>query len=361
MFQKFLILFFVLSIYSVNAQFKQDSAKKVHVIVLPLVLRSPETLWAGGITGSVSFKAGDKNNTKTRTSTIQALVLFTERKQNIQAIDATIFLPNDKYVFLFQTSHSYFPDKYWGLGPYSKSEDKEDYAFHQVYVFPHLKKKISKTIFLGVLYEYQNVFNIHYQEGGLYSNTIEYGKADYVVSGPGASVGYDTRNSSYWPTKGMLIQGSCTAFNTHFGSTYNDFKSTMDVRYFRKLFKNTVIAAQIYSYSNNGQVPIKELAALGGANNLRGFYQGRFRDNNMTTAIAEYRVPVYKRFSACVFGGIGNVYRRLRDISMNSVKHSFGGGMRVAILPKEKLNIRIDYGYSDRYNKGFYFTVGESF
>lgn len=358
---KLTILLFVLSLSSANAQFKQDTGKKVHVIVLPLVLRSPETLWAGGVTSSVSFKAGNKHDPQTRTSTIQGLVLFTERKQNIQAIDATIFFPKDRYVFLFQTSHSYFPDKYWGLGPRSKEIDREDYAFHQVYIFPHLKKKISKSIFIGVLYEFQNVFNIHYLADGLYSKTIKYGKSDYVVSGPGGSISYDTRNSSYWPTKGLLIQGTFTTFNSYFGSTYNDFKSTMDVRYFKKLFKNTVIAAQVYSYSNTGQVPIKEMAALGGANNLRGFYQGRFRDDKMTTVIAEYRIPIYKRFSTCVFGGIGNVYRKIKDVTLRTIKHSYGAGVRIAILPKEKLNIRIDYGYADRYNKGFYFTVGESF
>ena len=31
------------------------------------------------------------------------------------------------------------------------------------------------------------------------------------------------------------------------------------------------------------------------------------------------------------------------------------------IAEKEKLNLRVDYGYSDYYNKGFYFTIGECF
>ncbi len=330
-------------------------------MVIPLLFRSPETLWSTGITGSVSFKTGNKHEPLTRTSTIQAIIMFTQRHQNVQAIDATIFFPKDNYVLLFQTSHSYFPDKYWGLGSDTKGIAKEDYAFHQVYIFPHLKKKITKTVFVGALYEYQNVFNIDYLQDGLYSSTIQYGKTDYVVSGLGGSISYDTRNSSYWPTKGMLIQGSFTDFNTHFGSNYNDLKSILDIRYFKKLFKNTIIAGQIYNYSNDGQVPIRELAMLGGANNLRGFYQGRYRDDNMTTIIGEYRIPIYKRFSTCIFGGIGDVYRKLKDVTSRSFKHSYGAGLRIAILPKEKLNIRIDYGYSSKYNRGLYFTVGECF
>jgi outer membrane protein assembly factor BamA len=287
--------------------------------------------------------------------------MFTERHQNVQSINATIFFPKDNYILLFQTSHSYFPDKYWGLGPDTKDDQVENYAFHQVYAFPHLKKKITKTIFVGASYEFQKVFNITYLKEGLYDEHIQFGKRDYIVSGVGGSIGYDTRNSSYWPTKGMLVQGSFTYYNTCFGSTYNDLKTTLDVRYFKELFKHTVIAGQVYHFANNGQVPIREMAMLGGANNLRGFYQGRFRDEDMTTVIVEYRIPVYKRLSACLFGGAGNVYRKIKDIALRSLKHSYGGGIRIAILPKEKLNIRVDYGYSNRDNKGFYFTVGECF
>ena len=188
-----------------------------------------------------------------------------------------------------------------------------------------------------------------------------FGKTDHMMSGLGSSVSYDTRNSSYWPTKGILIQGTFTYFNTYLGSSYSDLKTTVDIRYFKKLIRHTVVAAQLYNYTNSGQAPIRELAMLGGAGNMRGFYQGRFRDNNMTTLIAEYRVPVWKRFSAVVFGGIGNVYLKINELVTSAPKHSFGGGIRFAVLPKEKLNIRIDYGYYNQSNKGFYFTVGECF
>lgn len=36
------------------------------------------------------------------------------------------------------------------------------------------------------------------------------GKKDHLMPGLGSSISYDNRNSSYWPTKGLLIQGSFT-------------------------------------------------------------------------------------------------------------------------------------------------------
>ena len=350
------------------AQFRRDTTKKVKVIVLPLVFRSPETLWAFGITTSVSFKTTHKNDTLTRTSTIQGLAMFTQRNQNVEAIDATIFFPKEEYIFTCQLSHSFYPDRYWGIGSATKDipkpkagPDKRDYNFEQLYFYPHIKKKIAKDFFIGALYEFQKVYHVNYRKESLFDSANVFGKTDHMMSGLGSSVSYDTRNSSYWPTKGLLVQGTFTYFNTYLGSSYSDLKTTIDIRYFKKLIRHTVVAAQLYNYTNSGQAPIRELAMLGGAGNMRGFYQGRFRDNNMTTLIAEYRIPVWKRFSAVMFGGIGNVYHKINELVTSAPKHSFGGGIRFAVLPKEKLNIRIDYGYYNQSNKGFYFTVGECF
>jgi outer membrane protein assembly factor BamA len=345
-----------------DAQLLQDTSKNYNVLPLPLIFRSPETGWAFGLSGSLSFKTSFRHDTLTRTSTVQLLTLFTERGQNIQALDATIYMPKEKYILYVQSSHSYFPDKFWGLGPLT-TDDYERYRFEQFFANIHLKKKIHKKLFCGLIYEFQNVFNIHYNSGGKFDTSIVYGHNDYHNSGIGGSLGIDTRNSSFWPTKGIFCQTLMTYFNTFYGSQFNNLRTVIDFRLFQKVFKNHVIATQVYSYSNSGQTPLRDLAALGGSGNLRGFYQGRFRDNSLLTFIAEYRAPIYGRFGLCVFGGAGNVYNKLEDLDKinQHIKYSFGGGLRMAVLKKERLNLRLDYGYYDNFNKGFYFTIGECF
>jgi len=81
----------------------------------------------------------------------------------------------------------------------------------------------------------------------------------------------------------------------------------------------------------------------------------------MASLIVEYRAPVWWRFSLVAFGGIGNVYSDKYPLWKNEFKYSFGGGVRLSMLQKDKLNIRIDYGYYSKYNSGFYFTLGECF
>ena len=359
---KALTIIFACLFFASESQIKQDTSKKVNVLPLPLVFRSPETWWALGMSGSVSFKTSFKNDSLTRTSSIQVLGLFTERKQNIQAIDATIYFPKEKYILYLQSSHTFFPDKYWGLGP-NTSDDFEPYRFEQIYFSSHFKRKAAKNSFVGILYELQSLYNMNYIPNGRFDSTITLGKNGSFVSGFGGSLGYDTRNSGFWPTKGIFIQTLITYFNTYFGSQFNDLKTIIDLRYFKQTFYNQVLALQFYSYSNAGQAPIRELAMLGGSGNLRGFYQGRYRDNSMISGIAEYRIPIYKRLAACVFFGGGKVYTEIKELDnfYEKMKYSYGGGLRFAVLKNEKLNLRLDYGYFNKLNSGFYFTIGECF
>jgi outer membrane protein assembly factor BamA len=336
--------------------------KKVNYLVIPILFRSIETKWAIGASGSLSFKTSPKNDSLTRTSTIQGIVMFTERHQSIQALDASIFFPKENYIFYLQSSHSYFPDKFWGLGSNTAHIKHEDYNFSQVYLFTQLKKKLIKNVFAGLIYEFQNVYSINHYKNKLFDTTMICGKEKHIVSGLGASICFDNRNSSYWPTKGALIQISYrAAVKSFLNSNYTNLKTIIDVRYFKKVHKTSVFALQLYALLNFSESPIRELAMLGGANNLRGFYQGRYRDDKMTSFIGEYRIPIYKRFGVCVFGGLGCVYKAAKDITANSIKSSYGAGIRLSILPKEKLNIRVDYGFADIRNRGLYFTIGECF
>ena len=338
-----------------------DTAKRVNYLAIPILFRTPETGWAYGLSTSANFKTTHKHDTLTRTSVITAMGIFSQRQQNIQALDATIYFPKEKYILYFNSSHSYFPDNFWGFGQNSRDIDKERYVFENVAVSPHIKRKFFKHTFFGLLADYQNVFKVQYLQGGLMDSSLFYGKTNYNITGIGFTASYDTRNFTFWPTKGIFLQTQFTTYNKELASTYTFNKWTAEVRLFKQIFKGNIIACQLYNYSTFGETPFRSLANLGGAGNLRGFYQGRYRDNSMYSVIVEYRAHIYWKISACVFGGVGDVYNQPKNINTGSLKGSFGAGLRLTILEKENLNLRVDYGYSDNYNRGLYFTIGECF
>lgn len=359
--EKYLVIIITCFTLNVFAQFKTDTSKNVNYLTIPILFRTPETGWAYGLSASANFKTTHRNDTLTRTSVITALGIFSQREQNVQGIDATIYFPKEKYVLYLQTAHSYFPDKFWGIGQQTKNEDVEKYAFEQFNFTPHIKRKFGKHLFWGLMGDYQNVFKVRYNQGGIFDSLVLPGKHNYNITGLGMSISYDTRNYAFWPTKGFFAQSQFLSYNKGVVSDYSFNKWMTELRVFIPTFKGHVLAAQLYNCSTFGETPYRSMMSLGGQGNLRGFYQGRYRDKSMYSGIVEYRAHLFWKISACVFGGVGDVYNEFKNINPTTLKYSYGGGLRLSVLEKEKLNLRIDYGYSDKYNNGFYFTVGECF
>jgi len=338
-----------------------DTSKRVNYLVIPALFKTPETGWAYGVSSSANFKTSFKSDSLTRISTITALGIFSQKEQNIQAFDATIYFPKEKHILYTQISHSYFPDNFWGIGTHTSHTNIERYAFEQLIATPHIKRKILNHLFLGFLADYQRILKIQYIKGGVMEQSSFNGKSGYQALGLGLTASFDTRNSTFWPNKGFFAQTQFTHYNQIIASDFSFNKWTTELRLFKKTLAKQLIAAQLYNYSTIGQTPFRSMASLGGAGNLRGFYQGRFRDKSMYSVIIEYRAHLFWKFSACVFAGIGDVYNNVNQINTSTIKKSMGGGLRFCILEKENLHLRFDYGYSDIYNKGFYFTVGECF
>ena len=338
-----------------------SSARRNHLLILPVIARSIETSWSFGSAVSGTFHIS-KNDSAVRTSNLQSLVLYSLKKQFIAAINGTIYFPGEKYILSEQLSYSYFPDKFWGLGRYSSESNAESYDFQQVYVYLHGQRALAKHLYIGVLYEYQTVIKIDYQHGGLFDKENIPGRNGYHVSGFGASLSYDTRNDAFAPDKGVFIQGSFNHFAPVFGSDFSYTNYVLDFRRFMKIYKRQVLAVQAYAFLNNGTVPLRSLASFGGANSMRGYYDGRYRDKDQVVLQAEYRAPVYHRLGVVAFGGIGNVAHNCDYLSMQALKYSYGGGVRIGLTKSEKLNLRLDYGIGrGGKSKGFYFQLGEAF
>jgi len=360
----FFIAFFLpvclsLSVYC-RAQ-KDSVGRKGHLLILPVIARSIETSWSFGTAISGTFHI-NKNDSTIRTSNLQGLVLYSLKKQFIAAVNGTIYFPGEKYILSQQFSYSYFPDKFWGLGRFTPDSIAESYDFRQFYVYLHGQRSLARHLYIGAIYEYQRLLKVEYISGGLFDKQNIQGRHGYQVSGLGASLTYDTRNDAFAPDKGVFLQGSFNHFNNFLGSDFEYTNYVIDTRGFIKTYKNQVLALQAYAFLNNGDVPLRSLASFGGANSMRGYYDGRYRDKDQVVLQAEYRMPVYRRLGAVVFGGIGNVSNNCDYIALEGLKYSYGGGLRIALTRSEKLNLRLDYGISrGARSKGFYFQLGEAF
>jgi len=340
---------------------KDSMPNNKQVLIFPVISRSIETDWSFGVASSATFHIA-KNDTITRTSNAQALVLYSLKKQFVAAINGTEYFKKEKYILNEQLSYSNFPDNFWGIGNSTPDSAKEAYTFRQAYTYFHLMRHLGNRCYVGLIYEMQNVMEVKYEQDGLFDKQKVAGKMPYLVSGTGFSFTYDTRTAAFSPDAGTFAQVSSTHFGRISGSDFDYTNFVLDYRKFYRIHKQQVLALQGYFFGNVGsEVPIRSLASLGGNNSMRGFYDGRYRDKNQMVVQGEYRMPVYGKWGLVLFGSSGDVGSSFTDFSLNNLKYSYGGGIRFAISKREKLNLRLDYGFGSGNNRGLYFELGEAF
>ena len=355
-----LLLFFVcFSVCSDAVLAQADSVKQKKLLIFPIISSSIETGFSFGSIAAATFRIFPKD-TVSRTSNLEALFLYSTKKQLVTAINGTQYFDKEKYILTEQLSYSSFPDKFWGLGKYTRDDAAEPYKYRQFYLYAHLMRRIAPNFFIGLLFETQQVWDIEYQPGGAFDRDNVFGRDGYKIAGLGGSITYDKRNNAFSPDNGLYCQLYYNHFDHYLSSDYFYTNYVLDIRKYIPA-GNQVIAFQLYSFNNAGEVPLRSLASFGGASRMRGYYDGRFKYQNQTFLQAEYRFPVYKRFGAVLFGGMGDVAGRFTDYSMRDLKYSYGGGIRFALNKKEKLNLRIDYGIGAGNNRGFYLQLGEAF
>jgi hypothetical protein len=89
------------------------------------------------------------------------------------------------------------------------------------------------------------------------------------------------------------------------------------------------IATRFVEPISGAAIPFTELPSLGGREFLRGFFDGRFRDQSAFSATLQYRYPIWIYVDSEIFAGVGNVFPgHLQGIDPASLFLSYGCGLR---------------------------------
>ena len=100
------------------------------------------------------------------------------------------------------------------------------------------------------------------------------------------------------------------------------------------------------------------VAQLGGAYQMRGYYEGQYRDENLIQTQFELRQKIYNRHGIAVWVGAGNVFPKFSRFKWDETLPSYGIGYRWEF--KKRVNIRLDYGFGKK-QSSFYFNINEAF
>jgi outer membrane protein assembly factor BamA len=360
---RFLLIFMMVTSMAANCYASPDDTLPKGIssrfLAFPFFIRSPETNWGFGAAGAYFFKAG-KNEDSLRTSDVNLVSLYTLRKQIVVVLGSTIFFPGENKIFRLQSSYSYYPDKFWGIGNESKEENVDEYSLKQLFFNPQLIFRVYKKFFIGLTLEMQDVRNFKFTEGGVFETQNIEGRFGGFTSGGGLLITWDTRNNAYSPSHGAFAELNVTSFNDLLGSDFNFTTYIIDLRKFIPLGRNRVLGGQAYTRMNDGNAPLRYMSMLGGTELMRGYYKGRFTDKNLIGFQAELRQYLFWRLGLAGFVSAGQVAPDLQSYGLNDFHYAYGGGIRLMLHEKEKLNLRVDFGFG-KDSHGVYVILKEAF
>ncbi|MCP5108681.1 MAG: BamA/TamA family outer membrane protein [bacterium] len=332
---------------------------KNRIIAAPIVFYTPETKFAFGAAGSYIFRlAGCKK--ETRPSSISPIVIYTTKKQFQAGLNSDLYFKNNNYRLETQFRLQKFPNKFFGVGNQTLEDDEELYTSKNIYLFLSFEKRIVKGFNIGIQYHFDDWKITETTEDGQLMNGTIPGSTEGKISGLGFLLKRDTRDNIFSPLKGDFFEFYARFYKEFLGSDYDYTELNLNLRKYINIVSNHVFAVQAMVKSQTGTVPFLQLARMGGQFNMRGYFDGRFRDKNLLLFQAEYRMPILRRFGVVGFAGVGNVAGKFSELKMGEFKTSYGFGFRYLFDKKEKIWLRVDFGFG-KDSSGFYFSIFEAF
>lgn len=345
-----------------------DSSRKERFLVLPALGYAQETGLEIGIVSLTSFYT-EKTDTLTRSSNISAIATFTTKKQFNLVLRPDIWSPNNRYHYLGEIRYKDFPFNFYGIGNRTLEADEDVIIQKFIRVNAEVEKQIRKGIYTGVSLDYEHYRYSDKEPGGIYETggslirDKDGGQALFL----GLSQIIDTRNTNTYSTRGVYVKASYSYAPDFFGGeNFAGSLLKLDFRSFKSYSPKSVLGINfVYQSLQGNKTPFYLYAQLGNDQVMRGYYTGRYRQQNLMAAQAEFRYRFMPRFGLAGFAGAGNVYTN-GSFSLEDFKPSYGAGFRYFVEPSRGLTIRLDYAYGEKRRgeerqKGFYLSLAEAF
>jgi outer membrane protein assembly factor BamA len=337
-----------------------SSGFRSRFIPAPVLYYTPETKLAYGAAAAYIFKMGEGAEVSRSVSNLGGIAVYTALDQVMVSFGANLHTPGDRREVAAGVEFSRFPTELYGLGMDAPDATAEDYTPVHYRVSLEALRRVSRTLRMGLDVQFLRHRVRQVEEGGLLARRAIPGweAATTVRIGPVASL--DTRDHPGGPTRGAYLRGEANLYDGVLGSDREFAQILLDLRFFQPWIAGQVSAAQIVATATLGEAPYYLMPALGGSRLFRGALEGRYRQHQLLALQAEHRVPLRGRLGLVGFAAIGQVTRRVGDLEMRDFRLSGGLGLRIVILPAERLRIRLDQAWSGG-DRGFYLAVGESF
>ena len=343
--------------------------KRVALLPLPLVYYTPETRLAYGAaaTATVRFRR-DAGWADARPSQFTVGVAYTQNRQLLLYLPFQVFYAHNTYYANGEAGYYRYNYYYYGQGEREVPRELYGVNFPRVRVnaFRRVAPTLGRgTLYAGLRYQYEDYGVTTVADNGVLASGAVPGGRGSRLTGGGLGLFYDARNSVFYPTTGVVADVAVLYQNRAVGAGPNGETTrfnrySADVSSYHALGRHARVAVNYWASFTTGVAPFNALSLLGGTRRMRGYYEGRYRDQNAALLQTELRFDVYRRLGGVVFGSVGTLGDAQTVLRGQQPKGAYGAGLRFTVNRRDHLNLRLDYGLG-RQSSGFYLTIGEAF
>ncbi len=332
------------------------------LLLYPTLAYTPETSLEIGVATALLFHA--KNDAvNNRLSELTAFGFVTLRAQYGLWVDNAVYTDRDKWLILGRVRLHRFPLLYYGIGAGTAPDNPDVVDGYGVIVRERMFRRMRKNVFGGIQLDYQSLSRVEFGEGGISARPLPLGARGSANLGLGLGVAYDSRPNALNTRDGWFAELGWLHYAQTWGSQYAFDNYNADVRFYKSFRTRQVFAAQFVGNVVSGSAPFNQLSLLGNESMMRGYYTGRFRDQQYYALQAEYRWLPFsfsKRIGGAVFLGAGTVAPQFSGVSADKIRLAGGAGLRYLLFAKKDIFLRMDLGFT-REGTGFYIYTGEAF
>ncbi|MBI5149387.1 MAG: outer membrane protein assembly factor BamA [Candidatus Omnitrophica bacterium] len=255
--------------------------------------------------------------------------------------------------------------------------------------YAYAEKRVGGNIRLGKEFSEYTTGRLSYRREDVTIHDLESNvSADLLaeegtnaVSSLGSSVTWNSTDSSFNPTKGLIVTGSTDLAGGPLGGDKDFYRFEGSGSYyfpfkFKSVLEFRLRSGLVAAYGDSEKVPIFERFFAGGARTIRGYNErrvgpldpnteGPIGGESMVVGNIEYTIPLIDYVKLAGFLDAGNVWARKEDFGSGGFKTGAGFGLRVK-TPIGPINL--DYGYplndepgEDQRSGKFYFSVSRGF
>lgn len=355
--KKLVILVVAVVIFSGIAAQEQSALQ-----MYPVVTYSDETDFSfGGIVFYTHRPEYLKKNLPP--NSVYSNVIYSLNQQFIGYLEPVFQLRKGKSSLTLPVKYQKWPSDFYGIGNNTPEDNEEKYTPEIYETGVNYTYRLPGNFSVSSYFKIEKINMLDKVKNGLLANSGLSGIDGGINTGIGFNFVYNTKDSPFYPARGEYISLKVFHSNNKIFSDYTYTKYELDAKKYISLDSKQILAFQhIFTY-NAQTPPFQEYAHLGSS--MRAYSENRYVDKHKAILRGEYRVFPWeegfaRRLGFVTFVETGQVANHLEQFAISNMKISVGMGVRISLIPSERINLKADYAYA-KDSTGINFSGQEAF